>query len=555
MDMNVRIAGEAGQGVQTTGELLVGALAKMGFHVLSTQVYMSRIRGGLNSYDIRFGDAELHSARRKADILVALNEEALDTLAADVEAGGAVFFDGKAEKPYVGIGFTRAAKETGGSAVMANTVAAGAVFARLGYDVEALVQYLAVEFKKKGSDVVEKNAACARRGGQLAVEAGVAAVNAPKSVGAPGRVYSGTEAVGLSAALSGVKFVASYPMTPSTGVFTFLAGAADKYGIVVEQAEDEIAAINMVCGATYGGVVAMTTTSGGGFALMCEGLSLAGMHELPAFVFLSQRPGPATGLPTRTGQEDLQFAIRAGHGEFVRAVYAPGTIEECYELTRLGVETAHKYQTPVILLADQYLVDLRKNIPPLDETYKAIDRHIKEDAGEDYMRYAVTESGVSPRAVPGGSAFVVLDSDEHTADGHITENLDVRVEMVDKRLRKGRGLIEDVVPPARYGAEGAGHLIISWGSTYGPCREAVDILRTRGVEVEMLHFSQVWPINTEAVKKAVGKRSRVTVVEGNATGQFAGLLREAGAIGECEKILKYNGLAFAGEEIAEEVSK
>jgi len=555
MDVNLRIAGEAGQGVLTTGELLVATLADMGLHVFSTQVYMSRVRGGLNSFDIRFGEEELFSGRRQADILVALTKEALDALGGDVREGGVVFFDGDAKGGAVGITFTQTAKEVAGSAIMANTVAAGAVFHCLGYDVKNLESYLAVAFKKKDKETIEKNVKCARRGAELAAAAEAARLAAPKGVGAPKTVYNGSEAVGLAAATAGVKFVASYPMTPSTGVFTYLAGAADKYGVVVEQAEDEIAAINMVCGATYAGVPAMATTSGGGFALMTEGLSLSGMLELPVFIFLSQRPAPATGLPTRTGQEDLKFAINAGHGDFARAVFAPGTLEEAYALTRRGLGTAHKWQSPVILLGDQFLVDIRKNIPVLPDQYNPIDRHIVEGAGEDYLRYEVTESGVSPRAIPGGNAFVVLDSDEHTEDGHITEDLEARVRLQDKRLRKGEGLAREALAPTYYGAPRAEEILVSWGSTYGPSREAVDRLRGQGRSVGMLHFAQVWPVNVEAAHERLRDAKRVIDIEGNATGQFAGILRQLGVIGGCGLMLKYNGLPFTGEEIAEGVAR
>jgi len=333
VDLTIRIAGEAGQGIQTTGGLLVSTFARMGLHVFATQSYLSRIRGGLNWYDVRIGDAPLFSGREAADLLVAMTPQAIETLRPYVADGGVVVFDGECEGACVGIALEAVAKEVGGSAVMANAVAAGAVFALLGYDLAPLSDYLRVQFKKKGAETIEKNVACAEEGARRAASrAGSLAAPAPR--GEAVTVSSGTEAVGLAAATAGVKLAASYPMTPSTGVFTYLASVADSYGIVVEQAEDEIAAVNMICGAAYAGIPAMTTTSGGGFALMVEGVSLAGMLELPILIMLSQRPGPATGLPTRTGQQDLLFAVHAGHGEFARAVFAPGSPEQAYHLTR-----------------------------------------------------------------------------------------------------------------------------------------------------------------------------------------------------------------------------
>ncbi len=278
MDINVRIAGEAGQGVQSAGALLVGALGRMGLNVLSTKSYMSRIRGGLNWFDIRISDRELFAGARKADLLIALSDDALEILRSEVAEGGVIVSSGGGDGA-LGIDFGSAAAEAGGTKIMANTVAGGAVFALLGYDVERLCEYLATQFAGKGKEAIERNVACARKGAELG-GAHTVGLQAPSPNGAPPTLFSGAEAIGLSACHAGLKFATAYPMTPSTATFTYLAGVADKFGLVVEQAEDEIAAINMVCGAAYAGVIAMTMTSGGGFALMVEGVSLGGMMVL-----------------------------------------------------------------------------------------------------------------------------------------------------------------------------------------------------------------------------------------------------------------------------------
>ena len=554
MDINIRIAGEAGQGVQTTGDLLVGAFALVGVQVLSTQSYLSRIRGGLNWYDVRIGDEQLFGGKDKADLLVALTDEAREYLGGELYEDGTVLFNGAAADGTIAIDFEKAATEKAGSKIYANTVAAGAVFGLLGYDLEKLCEYLAAVFKKKNDDVIAQNRKCAEYGAEIVADFR-GSVRAPKPVNAPAPTYNGSAAVGLAAAVSGIKFVASYPMTPSTGVLVYLAAVADRYGIVVEQAEDEIAAVNMICGATYAGVPAMTTTSGGGFALMTEGLSLAGMLELPILIFLSQRPGPATGLPTRTAQEDIKFAANAGHGEFPRAIFAPGTPAQAYEITRQSLETAHKYQTPVILLFDQFLADMRVNIEALGDAPQPIDRLIEKNPAEDYARYALAENGISPRALPGSAAFVSCDSDEHTEDGRITEDLAVRVRLQDKRLAKIKGLTADCIPPQIYGLEDAEHLLITWGSTYGPCREAVDILNAAGGSYAMAHFAQVWPLNVEQIASVLNldRRKSVTSVEGNATGLFAAMLREAGVPGDFAVLPKYDGMPFTAEEITERI--
>ncbi|MBN1628702.1 MAG: 2-oxoacid:acceptor oxidoreductase subunit alpha [Thermoleophilia bacterium] len=549
MDVMIRLAGAAGQGVETTGDLLVETFARQGIHCFSTQTYLSRIRGGVNWYDVRLADEELFSGRERADVLVALNEETRDWLQGELSEHGLVVYNGSDGEGVIAIEFERAAKEAGGTAVMANTVAAGAALALLGYDLTGLEQSLRDRFSSKGEEIVQQNIACARKGAELVAEH-AGRLTGPAPSGAPTGICSGNEGVGLGAATAGIKFATGYPMTPSTGVLTFLAHAADKYGLVVEQAEDEIAAVNMICGATYAGVPAMTTTSGGGFALMVEGLSLAGMLELPIVIFLGQRPGPATGLPTRTAQQDLQFALKAGHGEFPRVLLAPGTPQQCYDLARHAVAIGHKYQTPVILMSDQFLADVRKNCAGLEASYRPADRCVLEHPGEDYLRYAVTDTGVSPRALPGGDAFVVVDSDEHDEDGHITDHLPTRVKMQDKRMRKLDGLRADSLEPEYYGPADAKHLLLCWGSTYGPCREAVDRLNADGGSTAMLHFAQLWPLKVAAIRERIGERQRVTSVEGNQTGQLAALLREVGAIAECELMSRYDGMPFTGEEIA-----
>jgi len=553
MDVNVRIAGEAGQGVQTTGNLLVGAFARAGMHVFSSQSYMSRIRGGMNWFDVRIGDEELFSGRRRADLLVALTGEALEALRGQLAGGGVALFDGSEARGAQALPFTDAARQTGGSAVMANTVAAGAVFTVLGLPLDDLSAHLEVLFKKKDREVVEKNLLCARRGAELAA-ALAGKVEAPGTGGAPRDVCNAASAVGLAAATAGVKLVTAYPMTPSTAVFAYLAGVAEEYGIVVEQAEDEIAAVNMICGAAYAGVPAMATTSGGGFALMTEGVSLAGMMELPIFILVSQRPGPATGLPTRTAQQDLNLVLHAGHGEFPRAIYAPGTAAQAYELTRRGLQTAHKFQSPAFILTDQYLIDAQTNGAALDRSLRPIDLHVVAEPAGDYVRYAGASSGVSPRAVPGGGALVVCDSDEHDEAGHITEDVRVRVRQQDKRLAKLEPMTAEALPPQLHGPGDAATLMICWGSTYGPCREATDALNAAGLPTGMLHFGQLWPLNVgRAAGEAIARAKRIVCIEGNCTGQFAAILRQQGILSGCELMTRYDGMPFTGEEIVERI--
>ena len=546
MDISVRIAGEAGQGLLIAGELLVGAFASMGLDVLSAKSYMSRIRGGLNWYDIRIADHDIFAGKEKTDLLVCLSTDALEILRDDVEDGGLILHEGGTEG-VIGIDFAQIAQQVAGTKIMANTVAAGAVFAILGYDIEDLCRYIEKKFEKAGREIIDRNIACARYGAERALQHGVN-LKGPPPGKAPTKVMSGAQACALSSCRAGVKFATAYPMTPGTATFSHLAAYADEYNLVVEQAEDEIAAVNMVCGAVYAGAAAMTMTSGGGFSLMVEGVSLAGMMELPIFILLAQRPGPATGLPTRTAQQDLKFAVSAGHGEFPRAIYAPGTVEQCYTLTRHALQTAHKYQSPVILLTDQYLQDMETNFDPGENVPGFIDRCVIYGEA-DYRRYALSDSGISPRAIPGGEGFVVSDSDEHTDAGYITEDLDVRIAQQDKRMRKLTGMKSEAIGPEFYGPADADTLLITWGSTYGPSREAVDALNAAGGSAAMLHFVQVCPLNVEAASTHIANRMRVISVEGNQTGQFASMLREAGIDQPMELLTRYDGLPFTADYI------
>ncbi|UCC22313.1 MAG: 2-oxoacid:acceptor oxidoreductase subunit alpha, partial [Planctomycetota bacterium] len=361
-------------------------------------------------------------------------------------------------------------------------------------------------------------------------------------------LLSGAEAVSLGAIAGGCNFVSSYPMSPSTAVLVFLARRGRDFGIIAEQAEDEIAAMNMAIGAWYAGARAMVTTSGGGFALMTEGLSLAGMLESPIVIHLGQRPGPATGLPTRTEQADLELALYAGHGEFPRIILAPGSIEDAFYLTQRAFNLASKYQVPVFVLTDQYFLDSYYNTASLELSGLEIDQHVVKTA-KGYNRYELTDDGISPRGIPGyGEGLVAVDSDEHDTAGHITEDLDLRVAMVDKRLKKMDSIKAEAIEPELIGPEDYKTLIVCWGSTYHVASEAIKTLGSD--DVSLLHFRQVYPLHESAAEYL--KRAReLVLIEGNATSQFGRLLKLRTGIDIENKILKYDGLSFSVEEVAE----
>jgi len=363
---------------------------------------------------------------------------------------------------------------------------------------------------------------------------------------------NGHEAVALGAISAGLKFCAFYPMSPSTSIAQALIGWAKEMDLVVVQAEDEIAAVNLAVGASYAGAPGMVPTSGGGFALMVETVSLTGVSEIPLVIVIGQRPGPATGLATRTEQGELWFVLHAGHGEFPRAVFAPGSVEECFYLTRKAFELAEKYQGPVFVLTDHYLADSYRDIELIDvETLSCIKPGEDPNSVETpYLRYRITGSGVSPRLLPGLSRqLVVSDSHEHTENGHLTENLSIRPKMVEKRLRKGNGISSETIPPEYRGSEKPEILFVSWGSSKGSVEEAASQVSSQGVKTATLHFSQVWPMVPDQFFHYLETAKQVICVEGNATGQLAQLIRRETGFFIEKRISRYDGLAITPQYI------
>lgn len=574
MDYTILIGGEAGQGLQTIGGALSKLFSRIGYHVFSHQDYMSRIRGGHNFYQLRFSDSQVMSSRQKADIIVALDLNTIEEHKEDITENGIIIYDAYFIKKtfdsqeFLNVPFNEIAVEKGGDKIMSNTAAIGAVLGMLGIELTILEDIIHKSLKKKSEDIINKNILTARAGHEYAVKNCKEcrfSVTASSDKGF--MLIDSSAAVGLGAIMSGCKFYAAYPMTPSTAVMNYIASKAQPYGIVVEQAEDEICAINMALGASFAGVRSMTGTSGGGFSLMCEGVSLAGMMELPIVILEAQRVGPATGFPTRTEQSDLMFIIHSGHGEFPRIVFAPGTPQEAFYLTNKAFDLSEKYQVPVFILIDQYIADSEWTYKSFD--YKKLiynDYRAREDYLKlipDYKRYAYTESGVSPIAIPGTSKhFVVVDSDEHDEEGHIVEDIATRLKMVNKRLIKKLPLIQsEISPPIFYGADNPEVIVTCWGSTYGVVKDAIDMLdnergKLNGKRIGMLHFSQVYPLPLKEKFDFIKllEETPVTIcVENNATGQFASLLRRETGYAFTHRINKFDGRPFILENLTEEI--
>ncbi len=371
-------------------------------------------------------------------------------------------------------------------------------------------------------------------------------------------LVSGNSAVALGAVAAGLRFYSAYPMSPSTSIMEKLAALGDEAGLVVEQAEDEIAAINMAIGASYAGARAMTGTSGGGFSLMVEALGLSGMAEIPLVAIDVQRPGPVTGLPTRTEQSDLKFVISASQGEFPRMVIALRNPADAFYQTMRAFDLAERYQIPVILLSDQYLADATSTVEAFDLGRIQVMNPVSEHDGDgEYLRYRYSENGISPRLIPGKTKhLVVIDSDEHDERGWITESAEVRTQMMDKRMKKLDGIRQELQEPEFIGPDGFDTLLLGWGSTWGPVAEAVGLLNRAGnARFAALVFGDVYPLPQKLLLEKAPKAKRVINVEQNATGQLAGLIREHTGIACTGSILKYDGRQISAEEIAERVQK
>lgn len=554
-DIALVLSGEAGQGLQTIERILSSLLNSRGYRTFTFSEYMSRVRGGCNSTLIRVSNKQRSAYVERADIFIALSKLSIpryrDRISQHTLVVGDLSILGEsAEGVNVqNIPVSKLAQEAGGR-IYQNTVVAGVFLSFFDIEEDAVESFIKYTFLKKGEKVVEENINAMRLGRNAGEELQRQHDVVLEVTTYPEKYYdlfmSGSDAVCLGALSGGCNYISSYPMTPGTSVFEGLARYSKDFDIVVEQAEDEISAINMGLGAWYSGARAMVSTSGGGFALMVEGLSLAGMIESPMVIHLAQRPGPATGFPTRTEQGDLNFALGAGHGEFARVILAPGTIEEGYNLTAEAFDIADVFQIPVIILTDQFFVDSyasarSENMPIEEVTPKII------QTCSTYQRYAYTENGISPRGIPGfGDGVVCIDSDEHDTEGRITESHETREMMMDKRMSRLAMLEESAIEPVFTGAENGKILVIGWGSTFGVISEAVDEMSAHGLK--HMHVRQVYPLGNDVVAEVMNAE-RVIVVENNYSGQFATLLRQETGRDPDEVVVQYNGLPFSVERL------
>ncbi len=577
-DVQIKIGGEAGFGIKAAGQTLARCFVSGGLHTFDLTEYPSLIRGGHNVYQVRVSPTPVYSHVMPVDVLVALNQETLDLHAHEIVEGGALVYDPKSvtigeaidtdKVCAVAVAFDDIVKEAGGATIMRNVAALGAVLALVRYPLSYLTDSLRAQFAKKAPEIAEQNVQVATKGYEAGSAAECVFPYRIEPLPDPEKLVlvDGNEAIGLGALAAGIGMYCAYPMTPASSLLHFMAANDREYGLVVKHTEDEIAAMNMVIGAAFGGARAMCATAGGGFSLMVEALGLAGVSESAVVVGVFTRPGPATGLPTWTEQSDLRFVLHAAQGEFPRVVLAPGDTTDAFDLTWQAFNLADRLQTPVIILGDTYLSDNRRSCEPFDLASVTVDRgklvaegdvaKHPDALGENgtYLRYKVTDDGVSVRALPGVTGAVqVVNSYEHDEYGYGSagEVAETRISQNEKRMRKLE-LARTLVPPPQYFGSppaDADVSILVFGTTKQPVREALPWLERDGVKAALMQVVTLEPFPTEAVTAFLEASKRTIIIEGNLTGQFEGLVRQECLVAPDERLRRYDGRPFSPEQV------
>lgn len=566
-----KVGGQQGEGIDSTGEIFSTALNRLGYYLYGYRHFSSRIKGGHSNTKIRISTRPIRAVSDDLDILVAFDQETIDLNAHELHADGVVLADSKfnpvlpegIQARLFSIPFTGIAQDVG-LAQMKNMVAVGASSALLGLPLEAFHSVIEGKFARKGEQVVEKNMQAIREGAdRIQQECGgpLERLLLEESDRKKRLYMIGNDAIALGAIAAGARLMAAYPITPSSEIMEYLIKRLPEFGGTVVQTEDEIAAISMVIGANFGGVRALTASAGPGLSLMTEAIGLSGMTETPAVIVDTQRGGPSTGLPTKQEQSDINAMIYSTHGEIPKIVIAPSTVEECFYDTIQAFNLADRYQCPVILLSDLALSLGKQTVEPLDYNRIHIDRGklvtdgegLKElENSELFKRYEVTEEGVSPRVLPGvKNGLHHVTGVEHDETGRPSEQALNRKKMMEKRLRKlGQGIeFQDPVHIHARHAE-PDLLIVGINSTRGVIQEGMERLEENGVKVNHLHIRQLLPFPTDQVKPLVDRAKKVVVVENNATGQLANLIKLHVGMGEkISHILKYDGNPFLPSEI------
>jgi len=554
------IGGAAGQGVATPGDIFAKIFSRRGLHLNAYNAYQSIIRGGHTFLTIRTGPGIISNTGDSIELLIPLNQDTMDRHLRLLTAGGAVLYNGDSIKPgeaAKGVQLCPIPVSTladiSKNKIAQNTLAIGAALSMMGIGFQALEEVLAEQFHKKGQPVIDENVSIARAGYDYASKNFKPFAWPVPMTDTKYAVLSGNQAMAMGGAAAGVKFYSAYPMSPSTGVLHWFADHARKANILVRQVEDEIGVINMAIGAAHAGVRSMSATSGGGFALMTEALGLSAQAEIPVVIIDCQRAGPSTGVPTKTEQGDLWQMLGASFGDYPRVIAAPLDIADCFKLIPEMFNIVDKFQCPGIVLCDLLLAEGRLSVDPKElDFFPPIDRGEMITSNgtadhEPYKRYRITESGVSPRVIPGVPGHThVVSSDEHDEDGVLISdeytNAHKRRAMMEKRMRKEQGIAASVPLPKLLGSKDADVTLIGWGSTYG-------------VSVNHLPIRWLVPLHGDEILKLLKNAKRTIVVENNFSGQFARYLRSETSFVADGHIRKYDGEPFMPHHIVEAVKE
>ena len=573
----VRIAGAAGDGIASTGEIFGKTCSRLGLHVMAYNAYQSAIRGGFVWLQLNVGSGKTLSHGEKPDILVLLNPTSVAIHLPQVKEGGAVIYNSsqitqdltkeRDDIHYYGLNFRELANDTQIKSVMANVMLMGATIQLIGLDTSVGLSFIEDRFKKKGPEIIQLNQRIFQIGADWVKKNAKPLPVSLKGDGKRRMFMTGNEAFGLGLLAHGVKFYAAYPMSPSTGILHYLAKKAKKYKVVVKQTEDEIAAVNFIIGAAHAGARAATATSGGGFALMVEGVGLAEMLEEPIVVINVQRGGPSTGIPTKQEQADLNLVLGAAQGDGPKIILAPRDTEDAFYTAGRALNLAEKYQTPVLILSDLYLsehfqtvTEFKFNTPI--ERGKLLNTY---EGGDPYKRFLITEDGISPRLLPGvPGRMYVSASDEHDERGEVISDvlaglpasLDIRNRIHEKRMKKLEvARTQDMRPPVLVGPQEAKLTLMGWGATYDAIEEACQLLRKDGLDVNHLHFTDLFPLPVQPTLDILNGCNEVIAVENNYSCQMKRLILAETGYNIKRAVTRYDGEPFTGEDIVDRLKK
>lgn len=544
MEKIILIGGKAGQGSAVTSYFIGKVFCNLGYYVFNYRDYPSLIRGGHNFNILRISDKPVYSHREKYDIILALDQNTINLHQKNLNKEGFVIGSkGLKGKRMHSLDIETILNKIKGPKILGNDIFIGYLLKYLGVDEQVVFDAAEKEFKGKNGLIkkaIEEGCNLAKNRENV------------KKIGPRKYFFTGNEGISLGALASGMDIYLAYPMTPATPVLHFLAKKQLKYNILVAQLENEIGVVNAALGSSFAGAKVMVGTSGGGFALMTETLSLAGMAELPLVVYLAQRTAPSTGVPTYTGQGDLKFALNCGHGEFPKIVVAPGDPQETIIRIQEAFYLSSKYRALVIILGDKHLGESNYSFDEMKKSRISSRRFILQNPGRKYKSYQITKKGISLRAVPGQGPVSRATGYEHDEYGHTVEDPDSIIKMSDNRLKKNHYFVKEIRTMKPVSLYGKGrNLLISWGSTKGAIIDALPRLK----DFRFLQVSYIDPFPREAVAREMKKSKKVFLVENSVTGLLADVITEQTGLIVQNKVLKYDGRPFTPDILVQEIKQ